>query len=220
MNILAFNCSPKQFDNLTSQMIEAFLKGAQSAGAKVEQVNTCDLEIGPCRGCTDDLLFEYKNTCDCNDDMIPLYPKLKQSDVWVFGTSVLENGVPKVFTNVLDRLEPLFHPFVLNGTIKLPEENTSNNGKVLFIGTSNLKDSSIFEEITEHVESVSSMFDREYLGAITRTNSRAIASVNGMKDILNSILNECEEAGKSLVVEGQIDSSSMQRIAQKVKVAI
>lgn len=220
MNILAFNCSPKQYDTLTSQMIEAFLKGAHSAGAKVEQVNTCDLEIGPCRGCTDNLLFEYKSTCDCNDDMIPLYPKLKKADVWVFGTSVFENGVPKVFTNVLDRLEPLFHPFVLNGTIKLPEENASKAGKVLFIGTSNLKDSSIFDEITEHIDSVSSMFDKEYIGAITRTNSRAIASMDDMKDVLDSILNECEEAGKSLVVDGHVHDSTIQNIAQKVKVAV
>ncbi len=220
MNILAFNCSPKQYDNLATQMIEAFLNGAQSAGAKVEQVNTCSLEIGPCRGCTNDMLYEYKNTCDCNDDMIPLYPKLKQSDVWIFGTSVLESGVPKVFTNVLDRLEPLFHPFVLNGTIKLPEEDSTKSGKVLFIGTSNLKDSSIFNEVTEHIESVSSMFDKEFLGAITRTNSRAIATLDEMHEILASILEECEEAGKALVTEGRIQDISLERIAQKVKVAI
>ncbi len=220
MKILAFNCSPKQFDNLTPLMIEAFLKGAETAGAKIEQVNTCDLEIGPCRGCTDNMLFEYKHTCDCNDDMIPLYPKLKEADVWVFATSVFETGVPKVFTNVLDRLEPLFHPFILNGTIKLPEENAAKSGKILFMGTSNLKNDSVFSEVQEHISSVSDMFGKEFLGSITRTNARAITTLDEMKDVLDSILEECSNAGRDLVEFGQIQNSTLQNIAQSIKVAI
>ncbi len=220
MKILAFNCSPKQFDNLTQLMIEAFLKGAKSAGAQVEQVNTCDLDIGPCRGCTDNLLFEYKHTCDCDDDMIPLYPKLKNADVWIFATSVFESGIPKVFTNVLDRLEPLFHPFVLNGTIKLPSEDADKNGKVLFIGTTNLNDGTLFEDVAAHIESVSDMFDKEFIGSLTRTNSAAIATIEDMRDILNNILEECEVAGKDLVESGTIQAATMQKIAKKVKIAI
>ncbi len=220
MKILAFNCSPKQYDNLTPLMVEAFLKGAKSAGAQVEQVNTCDLEIGPCRGCTDDLLFEYKQTCDCNDDMIPLYPKLKNADVWIFATSVFEYGVPKVFTNVLDRLEPLFHPFVVNGTIKLPSEDANKNGKVLFIGTTNLNDATLFEDVAAQIESVSNMFDKEYLGSITRTNSAAISTIEDMRDIFNTILEECEVAGKDLVESGAIQAATIQSISKKVKIAI
>ncbi|MBP1742646.1 MAG: Iron-sulfur flavoprotein [Deltaproteobacteria bacterium] len=88
MKILAFNCSPKAEKANTSLILNPFLKGLENGGAEVELHYTRRLRIRPCSG---DLhcWFQKPGVCIHQDDMQGLYPKLREADIWVFGTPLL-----------------------------------------------------------------------------------------------------------------------------------
>jgi multimeric flavodoxin WrbA len=62
-------------------------RGAESAGAEVENLFLQDLEISPCRGCNTCQQHDSK-ACAIKDDMQEIYPKLIRADAWVIASPV------------------------------------------------------------------------------------------------------------------------------------
>jgi len=62
-------------------------RGAESAGAEVENLFLQDLEISPCRGCETCQQHDSQG-CAIKDDMQEIYPKLIRADAWVIASPV------------------------------------------------------------------------------------------------------------------------------------
>ena len=84
MKILILNGSP-HLNGATSDMVNAFVRGAEEAGHEVASVNVAHKNIHGCMGC------EYcrekeKGVCCQKDDMQALYPEILSADMVVFAS--------------------------------------------------------------------------------------------------------------------------------------
>jgi multimeric flavodoxin WrbA len=99
MKVLAVTGSPRKGGN-TDTLVAELLRGAQSAGAEVEQVNLARLKIKGCVACD---TCKRTGHCKQHDDMQPLYDKLLKADALVVGTPVYFWGPSAQMKAFLDR---------------------------------------------------------------------------------------------------------------------
>ena len=111
MKVLAFNCSPKMDKGATALILNPFLEGMREAGVEVELFYTKKLEVNPCQGCFNCWL-KTPGKCFQKDDMQMVLAKLREADIWVFGTPVYVDGVSGPMKNLMDRMLPLLQPFI------------------------------------------------------------------------------------------------------------
>ena len=106
MKILAINGSPRGSRSQTLRLVQAVLDGARSAGADVEVVDACKLQIEYCNGCT--VCYE-RGECVKEDDFAALYEKMLESDGIVFGSPNYINSVTAQIKTLLDRMADAIH---------------------------------------------------------------------------------------------------------------
>lgn len=106
MKILAINGSPRGSRSQTLRLVQAVLDGARSAGADVEVVDVCKLQIEYCNGCT--VCYE-RGECVKEDDFAALYEKMLASDGIVFGSPNYINSVTAQIKTLLDRMADAIH---------------------------------------------------------------------------------------------------------------
>ena len=82
MKIVAFNGSPRAEQSNTQVMLQAFLQGAQDAGARTETVFLGQKKIHHCLGCFS-CWFKTPGACIQNDDMPGLIERYTGADVAV-----------------------------------------------------------------------------------------------------------------------------------------
>ena len=86
MKIVVLNGSP-HIDGATSDMVKAFMKGAQEKGHELVIFNAAHMNIRGCLGC------EYcrnkgKGVCVQKDDMHKIYPEILSADMVVFASPI------------------------------------------------------------------------------------------------------------------------------------
>jgi len=106
VKILGVLGSPRKKGNCEILLTEAF-KGAQDAGAETELLRVSDYDIKPCDGCR---TCTEKLKCHQDDDMQPLYDKLKAADGIIFATPVYFWSLPGHFKTFIDRTFSLVYP--------------------------------------------------------------------------------------------------------------
>lgn len=108
MKILILNGSPHPKGN-TKALVEAFAKGAQSAGHEVVECPVGTMNIKACLGC------EYchnkgEGKCVQKDDMEKVYPELASADMIVFASPVHYFGISGQLQSVIARFYAPFQP--------------------------------------------------------------------------------------------------------------
>ena len=84
--VLVILGSPRRMGN-SAALAARISRGAESAGAEVENLFLQDLEISPCRGCDTCQQHDSKG-CAIKDDMQEIYSKLIRADAWVIASPV------------------------------------------------------------------------------------------------------------------------------------
>lgn len=112
MKILGFVASPRKGSN-TDLLVDAILSGARSTGHLTEKIYLYDVDIKPCIDCRTCKKGNY--TCILVDGMTPLYSKLEDSDVIVFGTPLYWYGPSAKMKLLVDRLRPFAESKKLKG---------------------------------------------------------------------------------------------------------
>ena len=84
--ILVLFSSPRKKGN-SATLANQIIKGAQSAGAKIESIFLHGMQIAPCQACYACQKPDSKG-CAIDDEMQSLYPKLLESDTWVIASPV------------------------------------------------------------------------------------------------------------------------------------
>ena len=110
MKIIVFNGSPRAEKGNTHFMVEAFLKGAQEAGAETENIFLVKQKIKPCTGCFC-CWVKTPGECVIKDDMAELRSKYVTADIIVFATPLYVDNVTGIMKNFMDRLVPLADPY-------------------------------------------------------------------------------------------------------------
>lgn len=84
-NILVIQGGGRTHGN-TSQLVDAFIKGAQESGHSVEKVSLDKTEVKGCIGCN---ACRYGKPCVQKDGFNELVPKIKSADLIVFASPLL-----------------------------------------------------------------------------------------------------------------------------------
>ena len=104
MRVLALNASPNK-DGLTAVSAEAVLSGAQEAGAEVELVHLCDLNLQVCGACDHGWgKCRSDGYCVLDDGFEELRQRIFAADAWVLATPVYFGEPSEVARVLLDRL--------------------------------------------------------------------------------------------------------------------
>ncbi|MCE5237657.1 flavodoxin family protein [bacterium] len=104
MKVLAVNASPNK-DGLTAVCAEAVLSGAQEAGAQVEWVHLCDLNLYVCGACDRGWgKCRTEGPCVLDDDFAALREQILAADAWVLATPVYFGEPSEIARVLLDRL--------------------------------------------------------------------------------------------------------------------
>ena len=112
MKILGICASPRGSKSTTLRLVQALLKGAKEAGAEVELVDVCDLDIKFCNACQ--VCFKT-GVCVHKDDFQGLYDKILAADGLVWGSPNYFRSVTAQMKTLIDRMADAVHCQLLAG---------------------------------------------------------------------------------------------------------
>lgn len=103
--VVILNCSPRKNFN-TAKMLKEALKGAETAGAKVEYIDLVDMNFKGCMSC-----FACKRKgadlgglCAYKDDLRPVLEKILSADAVIIGSPIYYSYPTGMFRNLLERM--------------------------------------------------------------------------------------------------------------------
>jgi multimeric flavodoxin WrbA len=112
MKILGICASPRGSKSTTLRLVQALLNGAQEAGAEVELVDVCNLDIRFCNACQ--VCFKT-GACVHKDDFQGLYEKILAADGLVWGAPNYFRSVTAQMKTLIDRMADAVHCQLLCG---------------------------------------------------------------------------------------------------------
>lgn len=100
--IVVLNGSPRRKGN-TSALVKKFTEGAESAGNTVKEFFLDGMDIHGCKGCFGG---HSSRECPCvqKDDMVQIYPAVKDCDVIVLATPLYYWNMSGQIRTAIDRL--------------------------------------------------------------------------------------------------------------------
>lgn len=103
MKILAIGGGMREESN-TNKLVK---KVAESSGCDYEFVDMGKIEVKPCTGCSECMMYEGK--CPLDDDMQPLYGKLLEADAVILGSPTYYMNVSGAVKCLIDRSLALYY---------------------------------------------------------------------------------------------------------------
>ncbi|OGW80765.1 MAG: iron-sulfur protein [Omnitrophica bacterium RIFCSPLOWO2_12_FULL_44_17] len=171
MKITIFNGSPRAEKGNTHWMVQEFMKGAESAGAIVENIFLAGKNIHHCQGCFT-CWFKTPGKCTINDDMAELIEKFKLADILVFATPVYVDHVTGMMKDFLDRLVPLGDPHFEkdeNGECRhVVKVGCEKPPKLVIISNCGFPEQTHFQVISHYFKRVARNMRTEVIGEIYR----------------------------------------------------
>lgn len=100
VRITAFLGSPRR-DGNTGQLVDKLLEVMKAPDIITEIVHLSDYKISGCKGC---LSCSKTGKCSVRDDMDVLYPKIEQSDAFIFACPTYNYNITPEMKILLDRM--------------------------------------------------------------------------------------------------------------------
>ncbi|MDO5845482.1 MAG: flavodoxin family protein [Methanocorpusculum sp.] len=138
--VLAFNGSPRKNGN-TETVLDAFLRGAASAGAEIKKVRLVELDFKRCRGCN---ACHKKGVCVISDELTPLFDEILQSDILVLASPIYSMTVTAEMKAFIDRGQFLWAQKFVTKTLAFDEKHLASHTGV-YLGTSGQPAEGIFD---------------------------------------------------------------------------
>lgn len=193
VEIMALYGSPR-VDGNTEIIMNEFLKGAESEGAKVDRLYVREHCIAPCREC----LTCFKNGhCVIADDMQRIYPRLLAADIVVLASPIFFYGVAAGAKALIDRAQALWARRYVLKDPDLGEDGKKREG--FFISVGGTKGPRMFEGAILTVKYFFDAFNTRYGGELL------FRGVDGKGDILKQpgALEEARKTGRKLIRDWQ-----------------
>ncbi|MDD1672466.1 MAG: flavodoxin family protein [Methanomicrobiales archaeon] len=130
MKILGINGSPKGAKSQTLRLVKAALDGARKAGAEIELVDVCKLNIRYCIACGACYL---KGTCIHDDDFHTLLEKMIASEGMIWGSPVYIDSVTAQLKTVIDRMADTIHCQLFLGKYGCAVSTSGSSGEKVVV---------------------------------------------------------------------------------------
>ncbi len=216
MKITAFNGSPRGKRGNTYIMTEAFLKGAEEAGAQVEQVLLSEKKINHCMGCFR-CWVKTPGKCYIDDDMKPLLEKLRATDIIVFATPLYVDNVTGLMKNFMDRIIPLGDPHIVKdekGESRHPIRH-GETSKIVVISNCGFPEQSHFQVLQLLFKRIARNMHTEVIAEIYRGEGELLKQSNPqLEPILDKYKNVLRKAGREIVELSRLSDDTMAALAK------
>ena len=101
MKIVLITGSPRK-NGTSNYLADHFMQGAIGAGHEVYRVDAAFADVHPCIGC--ETCKEGKSECVFKDDMLKIYPKIKEADLIAYATPLYYHAATPQLLTVISRL--------------------------------------------------------------------------------------------------------------------
>ena len=205
MEVVVLNGSPKRTHGNSMLILDPFLHGLHEAGAKVDLLHLCDLNIKTCTVCYK-CWYKTPGRCVINDDMASVLDRIAKADVWILSTSVYWGGPSSLMKSFMERLLPLVEPIIEldKGKAKYKLRESSLTGKIVLVSTSPKYDMEVFAPLITQIKSLSHDVSHEFSGALLRPHAPALRHMMDLGKKTNHIFDAAREAGRLFSKTGVI----------------
>lgn len=214
MKIVAFNGSPRAEQSNTHIMVEAFLAGAQGAGAEVENVFLAEKKIRHCLGCFSCWL-KSPGVCIQADGMEELLEKYLSADVAVFATPLHNDNVSALMKNFIDRLLPAGDPHFEkdpDGEVRHVRGRTPAP-KFVMMANCGFPEQSHFQVLRLLTRRMARNYHTEFIGEIYR-GAGSLLQDEEMRPFVDAYRDLLRKAGVEVVTAGRISPETSQILEQ------
>lgn len=214
MKIVLVNGSPKGRGSNTQIMAEAFLQGAQAAGAETLNIFLAEKEIRYCRGCFSCWL-KTPGSCIIDDDMKSILTEAEGADVLVLASPLYIDTISGMLKVFMDRLvvkgDPHFSK-VTNGESRHWKNAKEKTPRLLMLSNCGFPERSHFQALSLWVQRVALNMQTELLGEFYASQGGLLAS-----DLpqVKSYLQWLNRAGREIALGQAISSETQQALAQQ-----
>lgn len=200
MKIVAINGSHKGKDGNTDIMVNAFLNGAQKAGAETVNILLAEKEINYCRGCKV-CWFHNSGKCVIRDDMDEIISLMKGADIHIFATPIYFDNISSRLKVFIDRLMVTISPYWVQDKDGECRHLTTNlPSKLMMISNCGYPEKSHFQVISHWIKRVARNMDTEVIGEIYASQGALLSTqVEEIRPIISNYLQALEKAGKEIV---------------------
>jgi multimeric flavodoxin WrbA len=210
MKITLFNGSPKGKRGNTSVVAEAFLRGAQAAGAETETILLHKKKINHCLGCLS-CWTKTPGRCVQRDDMAELAEKYLASDIVVMATPLYVDNVSGMTKVFMDRLmivcDPHFEPDENGETRHV--KTAWQLPKIGVIATCGFPEQSQFQVLKLLFRRLARNMHGELVMEIYRSQGNLLTIPHDMiTPIVEIYKKTVETAGRELIEQGKISDAT------------
>lgn len=212
MRVMIVNGSPRK-GGYTSDMTALFRKGAEGAGAVVEEVFLRKSKISPCVGCFKCWVGESAGQCIFSDDMGAIIDRYFDTDTLVLATPLYYYTFSALIKIFLERLFPTTRPGLdQGGALGLGRNRARYPGKgpqkCVLIATCGLHNPKTMHALVSTFDLVCDAISAEPAGKLLRSESNLLDFTQAKPRVMRKVLTAVEKAGCELVEEGRISAET------------
>ncbi len=218
MKITIFNGSPRAENGNTHFMVEQFIKGAEQAGAEVENIFLAKKDIKPCKGCFA-CWIKTPGKCVIKDDMAELLEKLAGSDIVVFATPLYVDNVTGIMKNFMDRFVPAGDPHIekdRNGE-SVHVTKSEKRPKVVVISNCGYPEQSHFQVLELLFKRIARNMQSEVIGEIYRGGGAILKDAPLiLKPLIRKYKKLLQRAGREIVENGRLSNETRSKLEEPI----
>lgn len=213
--VVAINGSPRMEKGNTAMILTPFIQGMMDAGGDVELFYTSRLKVKPC-ACGEMYCWRKKpGECCIKDDMELLYPKLREADILVLATPVYI-PLPGEMQNVINRLCPLFDPFLefREGRTRAMFRKDVGIRKIVLVSTGGWWEKANFGTVVRITEELAKDTSVEFSGAVLRPHAFLMKEKGELTEDGGEVLDAVRRAGYELVEKGRMKKELLEMVSR------
>jgi multimeric flavodoxin WrbA len=171
-------------------LLDAALDGVREAGAEVEKIAVGELSFSACLAYRD--CSRSKGVCVLNDDLTPVYPKLRDADHIIVASPIFFLGLPAQLKALIDRCQPFW---VIKDELKQSPARPGPPRRGLYLAVSN---QDRIREFQPSIASIKAMFitlDVRFFGQVLVGGVDAPGEVAERPEALQRV----RDAGRRLI---------------------
>jgi len=178
----------------TAILLDRALQGAADAGCETEKIVVPFLDFEPCM----EIFFcREHETCQMEDEMTPLYPKIRDLDALIVASPVMTMGIPGKLKSLMDRCQVFFMAKYLRRQPLVPKEKRkARNG--LYIGIAGMNLPTVFDGAKATVAAFLDIIDCHPSGEILVPDMDTIKDIRTRPEILDMAYRKGFELGSAL----------------------